>query len=297
MTRAKTDITPLDDLFGGSLSSEKDIIQIPLAKLQEFPKHPFKVVENEDMQHLVESIKENGILEPITVIKNAEEGYYIISGHRRKYACEALGIDEIPARIRDVDFDKAVEIMVDSNIHREIILPSEKAWAYRMKLEAMSRQGKKTSRPVGERSDTAEQIGEEQGDSGRQVQRYMRLTYLNEELLQMVDDGKLKFRPAVELSYLSEEMQRILLAAIEECGVYPSLVQAARIKELAAAERFNEDVCYTILTEDTAKKQANIKINSDVVRKYVPETYTSKETEELIENLLLKWAEKNAVLQ
>lgn len=294
MTRARAKVTALDDLFGGtSVEPQDGLLQIPIAELYEFPGHPYKVTENADMESLVQSIKENGVLLPLILWKRDKGGYYIVSGHRRRYASEKAGLSSIPAVVREYTEEEAVLAMVDSNLYREEILPSEKAWAYRMKLEAMNRQGCRdtasTSRPVGERSLSADAVGEEQGDSGRQVQRFVRLTYLLPDLLEMVDAKKLKFRPAVELSYLTEEQQAVLKAVMGEENRLPSLEQATRLKALAVENRLNRDVCYTVLTEEQAKKAARFQLRQEVLRKYVPEEYTEDETVRLIESLLKEW--------
>ena len=257
-------------------------------KLKSFENHPYKVEENEEMEMLTQSIKENGILSPLIVrpIENSE--YEIISGHRRLFASKRAGLTEVPAFVYEMDRDKATIALVDSNLHREHLLPSEKAFAYKMKVEAMSRQGKRTdltSSQVGKRLNTYEVIAEESGESRNQIHRYIRLTNLLPELLKFVDDGQISFTPAVELSYLNDIEQRDLLQAMELNDCTPSLSQAVRMKKLSQQGLLNDERINEIMAEEKANQKERIKIPTERVRKYFPKSFSNSQIEDEIVKL------------
>lgn len=258
---------------------------IKVDKLRTFENHPYKVEENEEMEMLIQSIKENGILSPLIVrpIENSE--YEIISGHRRLFASKRAGLTEVPAFVYEMDKDKATIALVDSNLHREHLLPSEKAFAYKMKVEAMNRQGKRTdltSSQVGKRLNTYEVIAEESGESRNQIHRYIRLTNLLPELLKYVDDGQISFTPAVELSYLNDIEQRDLLQAMELNDCTPSLSQAVRMKKLSHAGKLDDDKINEIMAEEKANQKERIKIPTERVRKYFPKGFSNSQIEDAI---------------
>ncbi len=258
---------------------------IQVDKLKTFENHPYKVEENEEMEMLTQSIKENGILSPLIVrpIENSE--YEIISGHRRLFASKRAGLTEVPAFVYEMDRDKATIALVDSNLHREHLLPSEKAFAYKMKVEAMNRQGERTdltSSQVGKRLNTYEVIAEESGESRNQIHRYIRLTNLLPELLKYVDDGQISFTPAVELSYLNDIEQRDLLHAMELNDCTPSLSQAVRMKKLSQAGRLDDDKINEIMAEEKANQKERIKIPTERVRKYFPKIFSNSQIEDAI---------------
>lgn len=260
---------------------------IPVDWIRDFPDHPFQVKEDEDMKLLIESIRNNGILNPIIVRKIDEKDYEIISGHRRKYACKKAGYILIPVIAREVSRDDAIIEMVDSNLQREHILPSEKAKAYKMKMDALKRQGQRsdlTLSPVATKSviDTAAEIGASTGDSRDQVFRYVRLNELTPELLTMVDNDKIAFRPAVELSYLQEQEQRDLLETIESEDATPSLAQAIRMKELSREGKLDMDQIFSIMTEEKANQKEKIKIPMERLEKYFHRGTPPREIEETI---------------
>ncbi len=273
---------PIDTLLG---TNQADIMDIATDDLFPFKNHPFKVNDDDKMAELVESIKTNGILTPVIVRKRKGSGFEIISGHRRKYAAEKLKIKSIPAIIRDLSDDEAIITMVDSNLQREEILPSEKAFAYKLKMDALSHQGK-TSRQVGDKS--VDIVSSETGDSARQVHRYIRLTELIPELLRYVDLNKLKFNPAVELSYLNEEEQEILLKEIESLKVFPSLVQAEQIKKLSLENNCTQKSIHSVLFV-IKPEERKIVLNKTNVDKYFPPEYDKKEIEKIIFKLLDDW--------
>lgn len=261
---------------------------IQVDKLKPFENHPYKVEENEEMEMLTQSIKENGILSPLIVrpIENSE--YEIISGHRRLFASKRAGLTEVPAFVYEMDRDKATIALVDSNLHREHLLPSEKAFAYKMKVEAMSRQGKRTdltSSQVGKRLNTYEVIAEESGESRNQIHRYIRLTNLLPELLKYVDDGQISFTPAVELSYLNDIEQRDLLQAMELNDCTPSLSQAVRMKKLSQQGLLNDERINEIMAEEKANQKERIKIPTERVRKYFPKSFSNSQIEDEIVKL------------
>ena len=271
----------------------KNKIQIiNLSDLCSFPENPFKVREDEAFEELVLSIKENGLISPLVVRPHEEGGYEIISGHRRRLACEKAGLEAVPALIYAIDRDSAAIALVDSNLHRENILPSEKAFAYKLKLEALSRQGKRTdltSCQVGTKFRSDGEIAETVSDSARQIQRYIRLTYLVPELIDLVDDKRIAFTPAVELSYLTEQEQYTLLDTIESEECTPSLSQAQRMKKLSQLGRLTADVIYAIMSEDKPNHREKIKLPAEKVREYFPKSYTTQQMEDTIIRLLEQW--------
>lgn len=265
-----------------------NLTYIEIKKLRPFENHPYYVRDDDEMMDLTESIKKNGILSPLIVrpIDNGE--YEIISGHRRLFASKQAGLTEVPAFVTELDRDKATIILVDSNLHREHLLPSEKAFAYKMKVEAMNRQGERTdltSSPVGKRLNTYEVIAEESGESRNQIHRYIRLTKLLPKLLEYVDNGRISFTPAVELSYLNDIEQRDLIEVIESEDCTPSLSQAVRMKKLSQAGKLNDDKILEIMSEEKANQKERIKIPTERVRKYFPQSYSNAQIEEMIVKL------------
>ena len=260
------------------------MMRLPIAKIDDFPEHPFKVKDDEEMEKLKDSISLYGVLTPV-VARRCENGRYeLISGHRRKYACKALGIEFMPAIVREMSREEAVIAMVDSNLQREHILPSEKAFAYKMKMDAIKRQGERldlTSRPVGEKL-SAEVVGEECNDSARQVQRYIRLNELVPELLEMVDRESIAFRPAVEISYLTEDEQRDLVETIDSEDCTPSLSQACRMKKLSQEGKLDMDAIFAIMTEEKANQKEKIKIPAERLEKYFSRGTSPAEIERVI---------------
>ena len=267
---------------------------IPIYQLHPFENHPFKVQDNEEMETLAESIKAHGVVSPIIVrpLENTTDEYEIISGHRRVMASRKAGITEVPALIVSLDRDAAAIVLVDSNLHREHILPSEKAFAYKMKLDAMKHQGWRsdlTSDQLGGKLETADLVGAETGDSKNQVRRYIRLTNLIPEILQYVDDGRISFTPAVELSYLNEQEQQDLLEQIEQSDCTPSLSQACRFKKISQGEGLTPEVIAEIMEEEKANQKERVKIPTEKLRKYFPKNYTVQQ----IEDEIIKLCEKN----
>ena len=261
------------------------IHEIPLSEIDEFPNHPFHVRLDEDMDQLVESIKERGIITPVTLRQKPDGRYEIVSGHRRTKACELAGLTTVKAEIKELSRDEAIILMVESNLQRTTILPSEKAFSYKMRLEAMNRQGQRTdltSRPVVEKLDSAESVGTAQGDSGRQVQRYIRLTHLIEPLLDLVDSGKIAFRPAVELSYLTEGEQNSLLDSINSEQSTPSLAQALKMKEFSQNGRLNADVILSIMCEQKPNQKEKISFQSERLKPFIPKNFTAKQAEDYV---------------
>ena len=245
-----------------------------------FENHPFKKRDGIEQRELVESIAQNGLLEPITVRSFPAGKYEIISGHRRVEACKELGITEVPATIKEMSKDEAIIAMVDSNIHREHLLPSEKAFAYKMKLDAIKHQGKTTSRQVVGKSESADKISNT--ESGRQIQRYIRLTYLISELLKLVDDGRIAFTPAVELSFLSENEQEILLNEIEYADATPSLSQAQRLRKLSEDGNFFVDTVFAVLSEEKPNQKEQVRIPADKLSDILPRGMDKQKTEDFI---------------
>lgn len=296
MTKRKSDFTlqmnSLDELF--SSQEERDdaklerVKEIPLTELHPFKDHPFKIQNDDEMKRLMESIQKFGTLTPAIARPLPEGGYELISGHRRLAACQVLDIETMPVIIREMSDDEAVIAMVDANLQREHILPSEKAFAYKMKLEAIKHQGI-TSRQVGEKLLSVTQVSKESDDSERQVQRYIRLTYLIPELLSMVDDGKIAFNPAVEISYLDKAEQRVLLNAMELNDCTPSHAQAIRLKKLSQEGVLQDQTIYDILAEQKPNQQEQFKFKREEIRKYFPKNYTDKQVCDTVIKLLEQW--------
>lgn len=290
----------IDDFF--TTQEERDaeklekVEKIAVSSISNFPNHPYQVKENEEMEDFVENIKEKGVIHPVIVRPKEDGTYEMISGHRRKRACELAGITEIPAIVREMSDEDATILMVDSNKQREKILPSEKAFAYKMKLDAMKKQGKRndlTSRPMVDKLKSADIIGEEVGESGRQIQRYIRLTELIPELLQLVDDEKMKLRPAVEISYLTKSEQEYVFEVMEYNEVFPSHPQARELKKLSLDGKLTDDDIDRIISEEKPNQKENIKFSIDQVKGYFPKEYTPTEMQKIIvkllENYQLKW--------
>lgn len=287
---AKVKLNSFDDLFGsGGNTSAGDIRLIPLSELHEFKNHPFRVVDDAAMQELVDSVKEKGVISPGICRPDGAGGYEVISGHRRKHACELAGIGEMPFLVQDIGDDDATVIMVDANLQREEILPSEKAKAYRMKQEAMAHQGRKDDRT------TAEMIGEAGGDSGRTVQRYIRLTNLSENLLSCVDAGKIPLGAGEALSYLSEGEQSWLEEAMETLHVYPSTAQANALKEASGnGQLASMASVYLVLKKDASRDRGSQKVilQFGKLKHFFPEAYTAEQIEKVIYQLLEEWRDR-----
>ena len=261
------------------------IHEIPLSEIDEFPNHPFHVRLDEDMDQLVESIKKRGIITPVTLRQKPDGRYEIVSGHRRTKACELAGLATVKAEIKELSRDEAIILMVESNLQRTTILPSEKAFSYKMRLEAMNRQGRRTdltSTPVVSKSRSNEMLGEVGGESREQVRRYIRLTHLIPPLLDLVDSGKIAFRPAVELSYLTEEEQNSLLDSISSEQSTPSLAQALKMKEFSQNGRLNADVILSIMCEQKPNQKEKISFQSERLRPFIPKNFTAKQTEDYV---------------
>ena len=287
-----------DDIFSTEESRQEQqreqVQQIPIGELFPFKNHPFKVLDDESMQRTVESVEQYGVLSPLIAHSRPEGGYEIISGHRRQHAAQLAGLDALPVIVRQMDDDAAVLLMVDSNLQRENILPSERAFAYKMKLEALKNQGARsdlTSVQVAPKLST-EKIGEEVGMSKDNVKRYIRLTNLIPELLDMVDEKKIAFNPAVELSYLDESQQRDFLEAMNDTQNAPSLSQAQRLKRLAQEGHFSYDVAFAVMGEEKKDELDKVVIKNDTLRKYFPRSYTPKQMEDTIIKLLDQWQRK-----
>ena len=267
------------------VNSQEKVCTVPISLIDDFADHPFQVRDDEDMERLIQSIDNNGVLNPVILRKNGER-YELIAGHRRKHACLRLGISGIPAIVRELSRDEAVVEMVDSNLQREHILPSEKAFAYKMKMDAMKRQGERTdltSVPMAQKSKTTrELIAEESGESADQVRRYIRLTELIPELLTMVDEEKIAFSPAVELSYLTEDEQRDLLETIESEEATPSLAQAIRMKNLSKVGKLDMDTIFAIMTEQKPNQKEKIKIPMERLEQFFPRGMPQKQIEDTI---------------
>ena len=287
-----------DDIFSTEESRQEQqreqVQQIPIGELFPFKNHPFKVLDDESMQRTVESVEQYGVLSPLIARPRPEGGYEIISGHRRQHAAQLAGLDTLPVIVRQMDDDAAVLLMVDSNLQRENILPSERAFAYKMKLEALKNQGARsdlTSVQVAPKLST-EKIGEEVGMSKDNVKRYIRLTNLVPELLDMVDEKKIAFNPAVELSYLDTNQQRDFLEAMNDTQNAPSLSQAQRLKKLAQEGHFSYDVAFAVMGEEKKDELDKVVIKNDTLRKYFPRSYTPKQMEDTIIKLLEQWQRK-----
>ena len=291
----------LDDLFSTEENRQEEqreqVQQIPIDALHPFTNHPFKVLDDEAMTRTVESIAQYGVLAPLIARPRPDgDGYEIISGHRRQYAAKLAGLETLPVIVRQMSDDAAVILMVDSNLQREHILPSERALAYKMKLDAMrrtsGRPSKENPRQLVGNFETADVVGKESGESGRQVQRFIRLTNLIPELLDMVDEKKISFNPAVELSYLDESQQRDFLEAMNDTQNAPSLSQAQRLKKLAQEGHFSYDVAFAVMGEEKKDELDKVVIKNDTLRKYFPRSYTPKQMEDTIIKLLEQWQRK-----
>ena len=298
-------LASVDDLFSTEESradeSREKIIEIPLTELFPFKDHPFKVIDNEAMFDTAESVKQYGVLVPAIARPRDEGGYELVAGHRRKRACELAELDTMPVIVRNLDDDEAVIIMVDSNLQRENILPSERAFAFKLKLDAIKRQGERTdltSTQVGQKSKlSVEVVAEQAGSSRNQIQRFIRLTELIPELLDMVDDKKIAFNPAVELSYLKPEEQRNLLEAMDMEQATPSLSQAQRLKKFSAEGKCTLEAMCAIMSEEKKGELDKVTLSSDKLRKYFPKSYTPQKMEETILKLLETWHKKRTQQQ
>ena len=271
---------------------------VNINELHEFKDNPYQVKDDEDMEDLIESIKEYGVIEPLIVRNREKGGYEIVSGHRRKYACEKAGKTEVPVLVRDMDKNMAIITLVDSNLQRSDILPSEKAFAYKMKLGAIKHQGKRndlTSFQVGNKlsgKTSAEIIADETGNSKTNIYRYIRLTELIKPLLQLVDDNKMALSPAVEISYLKEQEQKDLLETIESEDCTPSYSQAIRMKELSRQNKLDMDTIFNIMTEQKPNQKEQIKFKVENLKGYFPKGYSTKQMEDVIENLLKQYKQR-----
>ena len=293
-------LTSLDDLFSTEEERSKDVVgtvvNIPLSQLHNFPDHPFKVRDDEKMEETVESVKAYGVLVPAIVRQRPDGEYEIVSGHRRKRASELAGLSELPSIVRDLDDDAATIIMVDSNLQRENILPSERAAAYKMKLEAIKRQGSRrdlTSPQVAAKFRADDEVAKGLGVSGDTVRRYIRLTELQPELQEMVDTGKIAMTPAVEISYLKPKEQELLLETIDSEQATPSLSQAQRMKKLSQVGGLNEDTMLSIMSEQKKPElSSNITLPGEKLKKYFPKSYTPAQIENTIFKLLDSWLQR-----
>ena len=286
----------LDEMFSTEESRQEQkreqVQQIPIEELFPFKEHPFKVLDDEAMQRTVESVTQYGVLAPLIARPRPEGGYEIISGHRRQHAAELAGLDTLPVIVREMTDDAAVILMVDSNLQRENILPSERVFAYKMKLEALKNQGARsdlTSAQIGRKLEAADVVGQEAGESRNQVRRFIRLTNLIPELLDLVDEKKISFNPAVELSYLDEAQQRDFLQAMDETQNAPSLSQAQRMKKLAQEEKFTYEAAFAIMGEAKKDELDKVVIKNDTLKKYFPRSYTPRQMEDVIIKLLEQW--------
>ena len=291
-----------DDIFSTEESRQEQqreqVQQILIGELFPFKNHPFKVLDDESMQRTVESVEQYGVLSPLIARPRPEGGYEIISGHRRQHAAQLAGLDALPVIVRQMDDDAAVLLMVDSNLQRENILPSERAFAYKMKLEALKNQGARSDLTCGQfghkliGAKARDIVADESGDNARNVQRFIRLTSLIPELLDMVDEKKIAFNPAVELSYLDESQQRDFLEAMNDTQNAPSLSQAQRLKKLAQEGHFSYDVAFAVMGEEKKDELDKVVIKNDTLRKYFPRSYTPKQMEDTIIKLLDQWQRK-----
>lgn len=295
MSRQKIDLglTGYDELFMNDQERKENrlpkIYDIPLTEIDDFPNHPFKVREDEDMDQLVESVKSRGVITPVTLRQKEGGRYEIVSGHRRKRASELAGLETIPAEIKELTRDEAIILMVESNFQRSTILPSEKAFAYKMRLEAMNRQGKRTDldtlRPVGAKSRenrSDEKLAIETGDSARQIQRYIRLTELEPELLDLVDEGKIGLRPAVEISYLNEIEQQDLIEAIDLADATPSHAQTIKMRRFSEEGKLSPEVIESIMTEEKPNQKEKFTFKAERLRQYIPKSIPYEKTEEYV---------------
>ena len=290
----------LDDLFSTEENRQEEqreqVQQIPIDALHPFTNHPFKVLDDEAMTRTVESIAQYGVLAPLIARPRPDgDGYEIISGHRRQYAAKLAGLETLPVIVRNMDDDAAVLLMVDSNLQRETILPSERAFAYKMKLESLKNQGARsdlTSRQVGEKLWSVSQVSADANESERQVHRFIRLTNLIPELLDMVDEKKISFNPAVELSYLDESQQRDFLEAMEDTQNAPSVSQAQQLKKMAQQGEFSYEKAFDVMGQEKKSEKDTVTIKNETLRKYFPRSYTPKQMEEKIIQLLDAWQKK-----
>ena len=289
----------LDDLFSTEENRQEEqreqVQQIPIDELHPFTNHPFKVLDDEAMTRTVESIAQYGVLAPLIARPRPEGGYEIISGHRRQYAAKLAGLETLPVIVRQMSDDATVILMVDSNLQREHILPSERAFAYKMKLDALKNQGARsdlTSYQVGTKFRADESLAENSGESARNVQRFIRLTNLVPELLDMVDEKKIAFNPAVELSYLDESQQRDFLEAMEDTQNAPSLSQAQQLKKMAQQGEFSYEKAFDVMGQEKRSEKDTVTIKNETLRKYFPRSYTPKQMEEKIIQLLDAWQKK-----
>lgn len=296
---ANINLRNLDDIFSTAEEREEakleKVWQIPLKDLYPFKDHPFQVRDDEEMQKVVDSVKEYGVVTPAIARRRSEGGYELISGHRRHHAAELAGLETMPVIVRNLDDDAAVILMVDANLQREEILPSEKAKAYKMKLEAIKHQGERrdaTSRQVGEKLWSIRQVAKDSNDSERQVQRYIRLTELIPEIQEMVDDGQMALNPAVEVSYLKPEEQKGLLGAMDYGQATPSLSQAQRMKNLSRAGLCTTEAMCAVMSEDKKKDVDRVVIKKEAIERYFPKSYTPLQMEETIIKLLDQWQKK-----
>lgn len=295
-------LTSVDELFSTEESradsQREKVLDIPLSEISDFPNHPFKVKADEAMLEMADSVKQYGILVPGLVRPKPDGGYEMVAGHRRKKASELAGKETMPCIVRELDDDEATIIMVDSNLQRESILPSEKAFAYKMKLEAMKRQGQRTdltSAQVGRKlggKESREILAEQAGESRNQISRYIRLTYLLPSILEMVDEKQIAFNPAVEISYLAEKEQQDLYNTMQSEDCTPSLAQAQRMKKLSQNGRLNVDVIFSILTEEKPNQKEKFQIRRDRIDRFFPKNFTEKQKEDLIVQLLESWYRK-----
>ena len=288
-----------DDIFSTEESRQEQqreqVQQIPIGELFPFKNHPIKVLDDESMQRTVESVEQYGVLSPLIARPRPEGGYEIISGHRRQHAAQLAGLDTLPVIVRQMDDDAAVLLMVDSNLQRENILPSERAFAYKMKLEALKNQGARsdlTSSQIGTKLRADEKVAQDLGESRNQVQRFIRLTNLIPELLDMVDEKKIAFNPAVELSYLDESQQRDFLEAMEDTQNAPSLSQAQQLKKMAQQGEFSYEKAFDVMGQEKKSEKDTVTIKNETLRKYFPRSYTPKQMEEKIIQLLDAWQKK-----
>ena len=289
----------LDDLFSTEENRQEEqreqVQQIPIDALHPFTNHPFKVLDDEAMTRTVESIAQYGVLAPLIARPRPEGGYEIISGHRRKHAAELANLDTVPVIVRNMEDDTATILMVDSNLQREHILPSERAFAYKMKLDAIKNQGARsdlTSAQLGRKLESADIVGKEAGDSRNQVRRFIRLTNLVPELLDMVDEKKISFNPAVELSYLDESQQRDFLEAMNDTQNAPSLSQAQQLKKMAQQGEFSYEAAFDVMGKEKKSELDTVTIKNETLRKYFPRSYTPKQMEDIIIKLLDQWQKK-----
>ena len=296
---ANVSLKSFDDIFSTEESRQEDklehIRQIPISELHAFEGHPFRVVDDEEMQKVVDSVAKFGVLTPLIARPDPDGGYEIISGHRRMHASELAGIETVPVIVREMDDDEAIICMVDANLQRENILPSERAWAYRMKLDAMKHQGARsdlTSSQIGTKLRSDKVLADQTGQSRTQIQRFIRLTELRPELLDMVDSKQIAFNPAVEISYLKPDEQKDFLEAMDAAQSTPSLSQAQRIKKLSQAKMCTLEAMCEIMNEEKKDDLSKVTISHEVLRKYFPRSYTPKQMEAQIIKLLEQWQKK-----